>query len=75
MTAPSHPPAARCEPGAVVQVRLSGDLLACDVLTAVLAAYPGVQVTGQPRPRRNRRDPGHRLYLTLHLALPEGALS
>ena len=58
----------------VVEVRLSGELAACDVLTAILAAFPGVVVTGQSGPRRNRRDPGHRLYLTVRLNLSEGDL-
>lgn len=64
-------PAAPAAPGAVAEVRLSGELAVCDVLTAILAAFPGVTITGQSRPRRNHRDLGHRLYLTVHLALPE----
>jgi hypothetical protein len=56
----------------LVQVRLSGDARACDALTAVLAAYPGVRIIAQSGPRANHRDPGHRLYLTVHLTLPEG---
>jgi hypothetical protein len=56
----------------VIEVRLSGELAWCDVLVAILATYPGVQITGQSGPRRSRRDPGHRLYLTVHLDLAEG---
>jgi hypothetical protein len=59
-------------PAQVVEVRVSGALVACDVVTAILAAFPGVSVAAQAGPRRNRRDRGHRLYLTLRLALPEG---
>jgi hypothetical protein len=61
--------------GPVAEVRLAGELPVCDVLAAILAAYPGVQVTGQSGPRRNRRDPGHRIYLTVRLDLPEGITS
>jgi hypothetical protein len=56
----------------VVEVRLSGELAACDVLAAILAACPGATVTGRSGPRRNRRDLGHRLYLTVRLDLTEG---
>jgi hypothetical protein len=56
----------------VVEVRLSGELAWCDVLTAILAAYPGLAVVGQSAPRRNRRGPGHRCYLTVRLDLAEG---
>jgi hypothetical protein len=58
----------------VVEVRLSGELAACDALTAILAASPGVTITGQSGPRPNRRDPGHRCYLTVRLNLSEGDL-
>lgn len=59
--------------GPVAEVRLSGDLAVCDVLAAILAAFPGVSITGQSAPRRNHRDPGHRIYLRLHLDLPAPA--
>jgi hypothetical protein len=61
------------EGGAVAEVRLSGELAVCDVLAAILAAFPGVRITGQSGPRRNHRDPGHRLYLRVHLDLPTPA--
>jgi hypothetical protein len=70
MTAPArHTPA-----GPVVEVRLTGVVAACDVLTAILAAWPGLELTGQSGPRRNRRDTGHRLYLTVRLDLTQGDL-
>jgi hypothetical protein len=59
--------------GPVAEVRLSGELAVCDVLTAILAAFPGVRVTGQSAPRRNHRDPGHRIYLRVCLDLPAPA--
>ena len=72
MTAPGRHAAPRRTAGPVVEVRLSGELAACDVLTAILAACPSVAVTGQSGPCRNRCDPGHRLYLTVRLDLTEG---
>lgn len=74
MSAPTAAPSA-VPAVPVAEVRLSGALVACDVLTAILAAFPGVTITGQSAPRRNRRGPGHRLYLTVRLCLPEGDLS
>jgi hypothetical protein len=70
-----RPPDGRCPDcrrtadGDVVGVWLAGDLAACDVLTAILAAYPGVQITAQSI-RANDHEPGHRLYLTIRL-LPD----
>lgn len=68
-------PDGRQAAGTVAEVRLLGGELACDVLTAILAAYPGVNITGQSVPRRNRRAPGCRLYLTVSMALPQGETS
>jgi hypothetical protein len=60
----------RPAPG-VVQVRLSGLPADAEALAAVLAAAPGVQIlTGPDGPYPNRRQPGHRLYLTLRLTPP-----
>ncbi len=58
---------ARPAPG-VVQVRLSGHLADAGALAAVLACVPAVQIlSGPDGPYPNRRQPGHRLYLTLRL--------
>lgn len=55
----------------VVQIRLSGHLADDRVLAAVLAAVPAVQIlSGPDGPYPNRRQPGHRLYLTLRLTQP-----
>jgi hypothetical protein len=52
----------------VVQVRLSGLLADAGALAAVLASIPAVEIlTGPDGPYPNRRQPGHRLYLTLRL--------
>ena len=60
----------RPAPG-VVQVRLSGHPDDADALAAVLATIPAVQIlTGPDGPYPNRRQPGHRLYLTLRLTQP-----
>ena len=51
-----------------VKVRLSGEKPALDALTAVLAHHPAVEIlTGPDGPRRNRREPGHRIYLTVRI--------
>jgi hypothetical protein len=74
VTGPGQPGSRLVLGGPVVEVRLSGELAACDVLTAMLAAFPGVAITAQSGPRRNRRDPGHRRYLTVRLNLSQGDL-
>ena len=57
----------RPAPG-VVQVRLSGDQDDAAALAGVLAAVPGLQIlSGPDGPYPNRRQPGHRLYLTVRL--------
>ena len=57
----------RPAPG-VVQVRLSGHLAGDRVLATVLASVPAVQIlSGPDGPYPNRRQPGHRLYLTVRL--------
>ena len=57
----------RPAPG-VVQVRLSGHPADADALAAVLASIPAVQIlSGPDGPYPNRRQPGHRLYLTVRL--------
>ncbi len=69
----------RPAPG-VVQVRLSGHLADADALAAVLADIPAMQIlSGPDGPYLNRRQPGHRLYLTVRLTLaattkPEASL-
>lgn len=51
-----------------VKVRLSGDRPDVDALAAVLANDPAVEIlTGPGGPRRNRREPGHRVYLTVRI--------
>ena len=57
----------RPAPG-VVQVRLSGHQADAGALAAVLASIPAVQIlSGPDGPYPNRRQPGHRLYLTVRL--------
>ena len=57
----------RPAPG-VVQVRLSGHLADAGALAAVLAGIPAVQIlSGPDGPYPSRRQPGHRLYLTVRL--------
>ena len=57
----------RPAPG-VVQVRLSGLPADAGALAAVLAGIPQVQIlSGPDGPYLNRRQPGHRLYLTVRL--------
>lgn len=61
---------ARLAPG-VIQVRLSGHPDDADALAAILASTPAVHIlTGPDGPYPNRRQPGHRLYLTLRLNQP-----
>jgi hypothetical protein len=61
---------ARPAPGIVV-VRLSGHPGDAGALAAILASIPAVQIlTGPDGPYPNRRQPGHRLYLTLRLTQP-----
>jgi hypothetical protein len=58
----------------VVKVRLSGYPDEAAAVAAALASLPGVQVlTGPDGPYPNRRQPGHRLYLTVRLTEPPGA--
>ena len=60
----------RPAPG-VVQVRLSGVPADAGALADVLAGSPGVQtLTGPDGPYPSRRQPGHRLYLTVRLTQP-----
>ena len=57
----------RPAPG-VVHIRLSGPPAGAEALAAVLASTPAVQILTRPDgPYPNRRQPGHRLYLTLRL--------
>ena len=50
----------------MVRVRLSGLPGGAEAVAALLAACPGVEVlTGPDGPYPNRRQPGHRLYLTV----------
>jgi len=52
----------------VVQVRLSGHRADADALAAVLAGVPAVRIlSGPDGPYPSRRQPGHRLYLTVRL--------
>ena len=52
----------------VVQVRLNGDQDDGAAMASVLAAVPGLEVlSGPDGPYPNRRQPGHRLYLTVRL--------
>ena len=54
----------RQAPG-VIHIRLSGHLTDA---AAVLASIPAVQIlSGPDGPYPNRRQPGHRLYLTVRL--------
>ena len=60
----------RPAPG-VVHVRLTGIPADAEALAAVLAGTPGVQIlTGPDGPYPSRRQPGHRLYLTVRLTQP-----
>ena len=60
----------RPAPG-VVHVRLTGVPADAGALAAVLAGTPGVQIlTGPDGPYPSRRQPGHRLYLTVRLTQP-----
>ena len=60
----------RPAPG-VVHVRLTGVPADAGALAAVLAGSPGVQtLTGPDGPYPSRRQPGHRLYLTVRLTQP-----
>jgi hypothetical protein len=61
----------------VVKVRLSGAAEDLAVVAEILGGYPGagVEVLDQSAPRRNRRDPGERVYLTLRISEPEGGRS
>ena len=60
----------RPAPG-VVHVRLTGLPADATALAAVLAGTPGVQIlTGPDGPYPSRRQPGHRLYLTVRLTQP-----
>ena len=60
--------------GGVVQVRLSGGQGDAAAVAGLLAAVPGVEIlTGPDGPYPNRRQPGHRLYLTVRLAKPPDA--
>ena len=54
--------------GAVVQVRVLGEVKDIDALAAALAASPAVEVIHRSGPRVNRRDPGVRVYLTLRVS-------
>jgi hypothetical protein len=55
----------------VVKVRLTGGRGDTAALADVLAAVLGVDVlTGPDGPYPNRRQPGHRLYLTVRLTPP-----
>ena len=52
----------------VVRVRLSGLPGDAEAMAALLTSCPGVDVlTGPDGPYPNRRQPGHRLYLTVQL--------
>ena len=57
----------RSAPG-VVHVRLTGHPADAAALAAVLAGIPAVQIlSGPDGPYPSRRQPGHRLYLTVRL--------
>ena len=57
----------------VVRVRLSGQSGAPEDLAALLAGCPGAEIlTGPDGPYPNRRQPGHRLYLTVRLTAGSG---
>jgi hypothetical protein len=57
-------------PGAV-RPRLTGSQDDTAAVASVLAAVPGLEVlTGPDGPYPNRRQPGHRLYLTVRLTPP-----
>lgn len=60
----------------VVKVRLSGDLGDIEVVAEILSGYPGAPVEDLDRsaPYPNRRDPGQRVYLTLHITEPKGGV-
>jgi hypothetical protein len=63
----------------VVTVRLSGGKPELDALAAIMASDPAMGIlTGPSGPRRNRREPGHRLYLTVRVqphAVKQGGAS
>ena len=55
----------------MVRVRLSGLPGDAEAMAALLTSCPGVDVlTGPDGPYPNRRQPGHRLYLTVQLTQP-----
>ena len=55
----------------MVHVRLTGVPADAEALAAVLAGTPGVQIlTGPDGPYPSRRQPGHRLYLTVRFTQP-----
>jgi len=55
----------------VVRVRLTGGQNNAAGLARALAAIPGLEVlTGPDGPYPNRRQPGHRFYLTVRLTPP-----
>jgi hypothetical protein len=51
----------------VVKVRLSGDDGDVDVLEEVLSRSPTVEIIDRSGRRRNRYDPGNRMYLTVRV--------
>jgi hypothetical protein len=60
---------AESAPG-VVRVRLLGDTADADVLAAILAASPVIEVIDKSAPRLNRREAGVRLYFTVRITGP-----
>ena len=54
----------------VVKVRLAGAAADVELLATLLADYAGsgLDVIDRSAPYPNRRDPGVRVYLTLHIA-------
>ncbi len=62
-------PAAELAPG-VVKIRLSGGPADLNWMTALLAVYDGcgIEIIERSAPRRNRRDPGARVYLTVRVS-------
>jgi len=65
-TGPGRCPAgpAAVQAPSVVKVRLSGGARDIEALTAILASV-GAEIIERSGPRRNRRDPGERMYLTV----------